>query len=98
MIQTEINISESIFIALKKDFIEGKYKQEDKLPSERELSEYYSVSRITIRDAISYYTRLYDALEMRDINYTSRIIEEELLFGENMIKVELEKTNEVKLR
>jgi GntR family transcriptional repressor for pyruvate dehydrogenase complex len=46
------NLSESIFVQLKKNIIKGDYLPGTRLPSERILAEQYQVSRVTIRDAV----------------------------------------------
>lgn len=47
-----VNISEQVFKQLKNMLIHGVWKQGDKLPSENELAAQFSVSRITVRQAI----------------------------------------------
>ena len=42
---------------IKKEIISGKYQAGDKLPTERELAEYYKVSRVPVREAISLLTQ-----------------------------------------
>lgn len=46
------NLSESIFVRLKKDIVQGVYPMGSKFPSERTLAELYKVSRVTIRDSV----------------------------------------------
>lgn len=46
------NISDQVFDQLKRNVIEGKWEQGEKLPSENELAEAFQVSRVTIRNAI----------------------------------------------
>ncbi len=46
------NLTRSVVETFKKQFLSGKIKPGDKIPSERELSEQLNVSRTTIREAI----------------------------------------------
>ena len=47
-----ICLYEQIYEILKNDIISGKYKEEDKLPSKRALSEQYHISVITVENAL----------------------------------------------
>ena len=51
------SLGEVISEDIKKEILSGKYKAGDKLPTERELAEYYKVSRVPVREAISILTR-----------------------------------------
>ena len=51
------SLGEIISEDIKKEIISGKYQAGDKLPTERELAEYYKVSRVPVREAISLLTQ-----------------------------------------
>ncbi len=48
----QLRVSEEVFEQLKESILLGHFKAGDKLPSERELSEEFKVSRLAIRDAL----------------------------------------------
>ncbi|AEE95686.1 FadR/GntR family transcriptional regulator [Mahella australiensis] len=52
------NVSEQVYEQLKKQLLNGEWKQGDKIPSENELAEAFNVSRITVRHAIQKLTAL----------------------------------------
>ncbi len=47
-----ITIQQQLYEEISKDINSGKYKPGDKIPTEYELSNYYNVSRVTVRAAI----------------------------------------------
>ena len=58
MADSKISSGEYIFNKLKDKIRSGKYQAGDKLPTEMELAEKYSVSRNTVRGATVSYTHL----------------------------------------
>lgn len=52
------NVSEQVYEQLKRQLLNGEWKQGDKIPSENELAEAFNVSRITVRHAIQKLTAL----------------------------------------
>ncbi|HUZ18459.1 MAG TPA: winged helix-turn-helix domain-containing protein, partial [Spirochaetia bacterium] len=55
---------EEIYVELQKQFAQGKWKPGQRLPTERELSQHYGVSRPTISRVLS---RLRDAGQIRRV-------------------------------
>ncbi|MDK2992429.1 MAG: GntR family transcriptional regulator, transcriptional repressor for pyruvate dehydrogenase complex [Clostridiales bacterium] len=52
------NVSEQVYEQLKRQLLNGEWKQGDKIPSENELAEAFNVSRVTVRHAIQKLTAL----------------------------------------
>jgi len=50
--------SDAVFKALQHDIINGKYSPKSKFPPERDFAKKYSVSRVTIREAVNKLSQL----------------------------------------
>jgi len=68
----QIRVSEEVLSQLKESILLGKFKSGEKLPSERELTEEFQVSRGVIREAIR-------ALELPVLSNCVKVLPEVLL-------------------
>lgn len=75
-----VNAYYRIYLKLKKQIEKGKYRPGEQIPSERELTKIFNVSRTTIRQAVSY-------LEKDNLIY--KIHGKGIFVSENIIKQEL---------